>query len=152
MVRSAISLVRPPAPRPARSRPAVGAAVLAVIVVGVASRTVGARLPELIAKDLGDVLWAVMFYLLALLVRPRASPIAAGAVALSLAAGTEILKLYEASWIETLRGVWGIGFLLGRRFLWSNFVAYGIGAAAAACCDLLVARRRAGTRSAASRP
>jgi hypothetical protein len=115
--------------------------VALAIVVGVASRQGGGRWPRVIGEDLGDGLWGMMFYLLVVLVRPRASRVAAAVVALALATGTEVLKLYHAPWIDALRGRPVTGFLLGHEFAWRNVVAYGVGVAVAVAMDGLLRRR-----------
>ncbi len=118
-----------------RARTRIAAALALVILTGVASRVSGLPLPRLIAKDLGDVLWSVMFYLLVLLARPRTPVPAAALTALAIAAATEFLKLYHAPWIDALRTHRVPSFLLGHRFLWTNLAAYAAGVVAAVILD-----------------
>lgn len=125
-----------PISRCARSRIRVGAALAAVICIGIASR-MEAHLSALIGKEFGDALWSVMFFLIALLLWLRISTLAAALLALAVSFGIEFLKLYHAPWIDALR-VSRVGFLLGHAFLWRDFVAYGLGTAAAAACDRLL--------------
>ena len=127
---------------PPRPRRHLLIAVLVVITIGVSSRAGGGRFPALIAKDLGDVLWAVMFYLLALLLWPRASALSATVIALAVSSGTEWLKLYHAPWIDALRAMPVAGFLLGHTFHATNFVAYAIGAVCGAAVDVAFLRPR----------
>src|SRR5687767_11882662 len=88
--------------RTARRRWIVGLALAAVIAAGVGSRSVGAGVP-MVGKELGGVLWAVMFYLIVALAVPRLPPAGVATAAFGLAAGTEALQLYKAPWIEALR-------------------------------------------------
>lgn len=113
---------------------------LVVIAVGVGSRMGGGRFPHLIAKDLGDVLWALMFFLLALLLKPWTSALGAAAIALAVSSATEWLKLYHAPWIDALRAKPVTGFLLGHTFHPTNFIAYAIGAACGIMVDSLFLR------------
>ncbi len=133
----------PESPRPRR---AITLALLIVITIGLASRLGGRQWPEFIAKDLGDGVWAVMFYLLVIWARPGMAMWAAGAAALMLAGASELSKLYRPPWIEALRGNRVGELLLGRRFLWANFVAYGVGAIVAMGVDSMLWRPRSNSK------
>jgi hypothetical protein len=96
---------------------------------------------NLVAKDFGDALWSVMFYLLVLLARPRMACVAAAGWALGIACAIEFLKLFHAPWLDALRANALSGFLLGHTFLWRDFVSYAIGVAAALTADMSLKRR-----------
>ena len=130
----------PPRPPSARRRVWVAAALAGVIAAGVASRTVATGIP-LVGKELGGVLWAAMFYLMAVLVAPRLSPAAVGAVAFAVAAGTEFSQLYKAPWIDGLRSTRAGGLLLGHAFAWKDIACYAVGSVAAWAVDMWATSR-----------
>jgi hypothetical protein len=111
------------------------ASLLAVVALGIASR----RLPIGVAawdKSLGDVLYAVMVYVLAALVRPsaRASRLFALTVAICVAIETFQLTGIPARAPAILR------LALGTTFAWHDVLCYVLGAAAAAIVHAVAAR------------
>lgn len=98
-----------------------------------------------VADAFGDALYAVLMYLLIALVLPRASVWVVGASATILCAAIELFQL------TGLPGAWAQAFapirlVLGVGFDPRDLLAYAVGAAAAAGCDLALralARRRA---------
>jgi hypothetical protein len=142
----------PNAPHPLRPRLAIFGALTLVIVVGLSSRLAADRLPLLLAKDLGDLLWPVMFYLLFLLIRPGTSVTSAALIAFAVATASELLKRVHAAPLDTLRANPVAGFLLGRTFRWSNFIAYLLGVVAALVIDRSLFSPRVRKRAAADIP
>jgi hypothetical protein len=110
-------------------------ALLGVIGLGLASRTLLSRVP-IVGKELGDVLWPVMFYLIAVVCLPRLRPSLAALFALAMSVGTESLQAYQATWIEELRNTRGVGIILGRNFSWHDMACYPIGTAIAWIADV----------------
>lgn len=102
--------------------------LLGVIALGVASRTVLVSVP-VIGKELGDMLWPVMFYLITVLLQPRLSPLAAAMIALVISMATEASQAYSAPWIDSLRDNRLGGIILGRHFSWRDMACYPIGTA-----------------------
>jgi hypothetical protein len=98
-----------------------------IVIAGIASRLWPRFLPGIISKEFGDTLWASMFYLLIILAVPRVRPWRAAVVAIAITFAIEFLKLYHAPWIDRLRAGGFIGFLLGHRFLWHDFLCYAVG-------------------------
>ena len=82
---------------------------------------------RVIRKDLGDVLWGTMFYLLLVLVLERCPVRVAAIGAMIIVSIVEFLKLYHAEWIEAIRATRAGGLLLGRVFEWMNFASYAAG-------------------------
>jgi hypothetical protein len=117
--------------------------LVSVIGVGVASRLPPLRSIPLVGKELGDVLWAVMFYAIILLIRPTTRPIVAGAISLFIAGGTELSQRYDASWINALRDTRLGGLLLGRHFRWEDMACFVVGSVAAATTHAILRRRSA---------
>jgi hypothetical protein len=113
------------------------AALIVVISLGVASRTILVGIPHA-DKELGDLLWPVMFYLIGVFCFPGLRPSEAAIVALLISVGTEVLQAYRAPWIDAIRDTrWG-GLILGRVFSWRDMACYVIGAAAAFAVDLML--------------
>ncbi|HEX8911693.1 MAG TPA: DUF2809 domain-containing protein [Humisphaera sp.] len=126
--------------RPTRSRFRLALLLAAVVLTGVASRTALRGVP-VVNKELGDVLWAAMFYLIVLMAFPRLRPAAAAGAALAISVGTELSQLYKAPWIESLRAKPVLGMLLGNVFAWHDVGCYVVGTAFAFGTDLVVRRR-----------
>jgi Cu/Ag efflux pump CusA len=84
--------------------------------------------PEL-AENLGDVLWAVLVYLLIAFVwrQQRSGWIALAALVISVA--VECSQLCHASWIEAIRNTTLGGLVIGWGFAWGDLVAYACGIA-----------------------
>ena len=127
-----------------RSRTSLTICLIVVAAIGLASRLAGGNLPRIISKDLGDVLWGLMFFLIVLLASPRIRTWKAATVAMILVSAIEFLKLYHASWIEKCARNSIGGLLLGRVFLRGNFVSYVVGVFAGVMGDQLshLGRRR----------
>jgi hypothetical protein len=98
--------------------------VIVVIALGIISRKVTAI--PLIA---GDILYAVMMFLLIkfLLIQLRSWRIAL--ISLSICYFIEISQLYHAPWINQIRNTTIGALVLGHGFLWSDMIAYTIGTA-----------------------
>ncbi|MFT3680820.1 MAG: DUF2809 domain-containing protein [Ferruginibacter sp.] len=96
----------------------------------------------IIVKYGGDTIWAGMFLFL---LRVFFIKTALWKLALiTFAAGTadELLQLYHAPWIESIRQTRLGGLLLGYGFLWSDIVCYGVGVIIAFLIITLVERKR----------
>lgn len=130
-------------PQPARSRIGLIAIGTAVVVVGLATRAYRAKLPAWVGLYAGDALWAVVAFLAAATLFPRAATgklaIGAGLFALSI----ELSQLHHAPWIDRLRALPGAKLILGDTFVASDLLCYAVGVAAAALCDAALRRRPA---------
>jgi hypothetical protein len=110
-----------------RSRFAYFAGAAFIVVLGLASRQYAASLPAFIAEYAGDVLWALMVFAIVGFLAPRWPTLRVAAVALAVAYLVEASQLYQAPWIESLRGTRVGGLVLGYGFLWSDLVCYAAG-------------------------
>lgn len=121
-------------------RVALAVAAALTVVAGLAVHT---ALPASAASDAaGDALYAVLVYLLAALVRPRARPPLVGAVALAWCAAVELLQL------TGLPEQWGAAFpplvlVFGTVFSAADLAWYAAGVAVAAGADAAVRAVRA---------
>jgi hypothetical protein len=118
-----------------RSRSVYLLLVGGTVLLGLASRRFRSELPWVVGEYAGDTLWAAMAYLIAVTIWNKTTPgrLAFGALAFSLA--VELSQLYEAGWINALRGTRFGGLVLGHGFLWSDLVCYAIGVAFAVGVD-----------------
>lgn len=129
-------------PPPARSRIGLVACGTAVVVVGLASRAYRAQLPAWVGLYAGDALWAVVAFLAAATLFPRASTLRLAAGAGLFALSIELSQLHHAPWIDRLRALPGAKLILGDVFVASDLLCYAVGIAAAALCDAALRRVR----------
>lgn len=125
-----------PAP-PARSRPLLLAGLLLTMMLGLGSRSAGARhlLPRFVTDYAGDTLWATLVYLGLLLLWPRLSVRRAAAGALGFSVFIELSQLWHPPWLDALRANPFAALVLGRGFLVSDLVCYAVGVALGVALD-----------------
>lgn len=93
--------------------------------MGLASRAEFA--PALIKAYLGDMLYAVMIYLIIGFTFPRLSSGRVALISILLCYSIEVSQLYQADWIVALRQTRLGGLVLGFGFLWSDLLSYTVG-------------------------
>lgn len=113
----------------------LGAGLVAVIVLGLASRRFPILFPALLGKYPGDALWTVMVFLGWGLLRPRASTLHLATLALATSCLVELSQLYQAPWINALRNTTPGHLVLGAAFSWFDIAAYAVGAVMGALVD-----------------
>ncbi|TKC59160.1 DUF2809 domain-containing protein [Pedobacter hiemivivus] len=98
--------------------------VIVVIALGILSRKI-----TVIPLIVGDILYAVMMFLLIkfLLIQLRYWKVAL--ISLSICYFIEISQLYHAPWINQIRNTTIGALVLGHGFLWSDMIAYTVGIA-----------------------
>ncbi|MCX6238944.1 MAG: DUF2809 domain-containing protein [Bacteroidia bacterium] len=101
--------------------------VTIVICLGLLSRRISDHLPDLINLVLGDILWALMVYLLIRTVFRSWSIRKVALTGLTFSFLIELSQIYHAPWIDAIRNTTLGGLILGFGFLWSDLVAYSIG-------------------------
>lgn len=101
--------------------------IILTIVLGLASRLYGMYLPDFIAKYSGDVLWAIMVYLIFSFIFKNASIIKIILISLIFSYGIEISQLYQGNYINSIRSTTLGGLILGHGFLFSDIICYTIG-------------------------
>jgi hypothetical protein len=126
---------------PPRKRAWSFAALILVILLGLASRRFPALLPEALGKYPGDALWALMVFIGWGFVFPRRSTLQIFIFALATSYGVELLKLYRAPWLDNFRASTIGHLILGSSFSWQNLIAYIIGAALGAVGEFLLFRK-----------
>ncbi len=110
-------------------------AVLAVVVLGLASRRLPGLLPAGLGKYPGDALWALMVFFGWGMVLPRLATGRLAFLALATSYAVEFSQLYQAPWINTIRGTILGHLVLGSGFNSPDLLAYAIGVAAGVLCD-----------------
>ncbi|MGJ8656256.1 MAG: DUF2809 domain-containing protein [Akkermansiaceae bacterium] len=125
-----------------RNRPTYLALVIVTITLGLFTRS--SFLPEFlkggfIATYAGDALWASMVYFITCVIFHKSSPLKIAIIALTFSYAIEISQLYQADWINQIRYTRLGALILGRGFLWSDFLCYTIGVQLAYFVDSRVA-------------
>lgn len=108
--------------RVTRNRFVLSVALITVILLGLLSR----RFPFL-GSFPGDALWATAVYLGWALLLPQKPLKVVAALALLTAFSVELLQLYQASWLMTLRSYTLGRLVLGTTFYWPDLIAYTLG-------------------------
>lgn len=107
--------------------------MIAVIFLGIISRRT-----DFIPLYFGDLLYAIMIYLLIriLLIKNRSIQIAI--LSLLVCYSIEIFQLYQAEWIIGVRKTLFGRYVLGQGFLWTDILAYSFGVAIAFCIEKII--------------
>jgi hypothetical protein len=117
--------------RPALTRKRVWL-ILMIVIVGLPTRLFPQAMPDFMVRYGGDVLWAMMIYLLFGLLFPATKPWRLVILAFAVTWGVEFSQLVQTDWLNAIRSVKLGGLLIGYSFLWSDLACYvcGIGAGA----------------------
>ncbi|MEH7744624.1 DUF2809 domain-containing protein [Neobacillus drentensis] len=119
-------------------------AVILTILFGLASRKFSQLLPIFVAENAGDLFWAMMVYFGFRFLLVQKSLITAISLSFLFSYGIELSQLYQAEWINHLRGTLLGALILGKGFLTVDLIRYAIGITVAAVMDkmTLSARKR----------
>ena len=112
----------------------LGSAAL-ILALGWSARAHESSLPFLVGTYAPDTLWALLVFLVVLLLRPNLPTRHAVVVALCLSYSVECSQLYQAPWLNQVRDTRAGGLLPGHGFLWSDLLCYTIGVAVGALVD-----------------
>jgi len=108
------------------------------MLAGLASRRFGPHLPSFIGEYSGDVLWALMLFLVVSFVLAGRLLVQRCIISLVLAFAVEVSQLYHSPWIDGIRSTTLGGLVLGFGFLWSDLVCYLVGIVAGVLADRLL--------------
>lgn len=108
-----------------------------VMLLGLLSRKIEG-LPEIISLYSGDILWALMVFLLFAFLFNKKSTIFIISWAIIFSYSIEISQLYHAPWIDAIRNTVLGGLILGFGFLWSDLVCYTIGIIIGIIIDIII--------------
>ena len=107
------------------------------MILGLLSRKIN-DLPKIIELYSGDILWALMVFLIIAFIFNKKSTIFIISWAIILSYSIEISQLYHAAWIDAIRNTTLGGLILGFGFLWSDLVCYTIGIIVGAIIDIMI--------------
>ncbi len=108
-----------------------------VMILGILSRKIG-NLPEIISLYSGDILWALMVFLIISFIFNKKSTIFTISWAIIFSYSIEISQLYHAPWIDAIRNTTLGSLILGFGFLWSDLVCYTIGILIGIVIDIII--------------
>ena len=108
-----------------------------VMALGLLSRKISG-LPKIIELYSGDILWALMVFLLFAFLFNKKSTIFIISWAIICSYSIEISQLYHAPWIDAIRNTVLGGLILGFGFLWSDLVCYTIGVIIGIIIDIMI--------------
>lgn len=108
-----------------------------VIILGLLSRKIE-NLPEIISLYSGDILWALMIFLIIAFIFNKKSTIFTISWAIIFSYSIEISQLYHEPWIDAMRNTTLGGLILGFGFLWSDLVCYTIGIVIGMVIDIII--------------
>ncbi len=95
------------------------------IVIGICSRS--SNIPVFLYPYLGDVFYALMMYWIVAWFYNSKSRYFVLIMSIAICFLIELLQLYDARWINTIRHTTLGGLVLGYGFLWSDLICYSIG-------------------------
>ncbi len=117
--------------------------VAAAMAIGLAARAnrnepYSNALLTIIAAYSADTLWGIMCYFVLRFLLPQSSMITVAMTTLLVTCSIEFSQLWKPDWLEKLRSIPPIGFLLGRSFVWSDIACLFIGVGLGILIDRLV--------------
>ena len=100
---------------------------LVSVIMGLLSRKFMFVFPKSIAPFVGDMIWAMMIYFGFRFLFPNLNLLKSFLIALLFCFAIELSQLYQADWINAIRGTTLGGLILGHGFLWQDLVSYSVG-------------------------
>lgn len=111
--------------------------IILVMIMGLSIRRYGNLLPQIITNYGGDVLWALMVFLMFGFLFPKIKTSNIALLSITFSYLIEISQLYHAPWIDAIRQTTLGGLVLGFGFLWSDLLCYLIGIIIGVSIDLI---------------
>jgi hypothetical protein len=109
-----------------------------VILIGLGSRILKNRIPEVIELYIGDIAWATMIYLWVCVLVSKIRFVHCFWISFLICYAVEFSQLYHASWIDGIRSTRIGALVLGNSFVVSDLVCYLIGVSGGLVIDLLI--------------
>ncbi|MEK4485921.1 DUF2809 domain-containing protein [Psychrobacillus sp. FSL H8-0484] len=110
-------------------------AIIVTILLGLASRKYSQLLPLFVAQNAGDVLWAMMVFFGFRFLLVSRTFFTAILLSFTFSFGIEFSQVYQADWINQIRGTFLGALILGKGFLIVDLIRYTIGITIAAILD-----------------
>ena len=101
--------------------------IIVVMMLGLALRRYEDILPVFIGKYLGDVLWALMIYLIIAFLLKKVSAIKVLVISLLIIYWIEFSQIYQNEWINNIRETVIGSLILGHGFLYTDLICYIVG-------------------------
>lgn len=115
--------------------------IFIVICLGLLSRKVDDYIPDIIDLFLGDLLWALMIYLMIRMLFRNWSIRKVILAGILFCFTVELSQLCHADWIDMIRRTTLGGLILGYGFLWSDLIAYLLGIGFGAAIDIFICNK-----------
>jgi hypothetical protein len=106
---------------------------IATIFLGILSRKV-----NFIPLCVGDILYAIMIYLLIRIIFVNKKTLQLAIISLLICYNIEFLQLYQGEWMLELRKTLFGRYVLGQGFLWTDIAAYSFGIAIAFTIEKII--------------
>jgi len=116
-----------------------------ILVAGLSTRMFANNLPDFLAEHFGDALWAAMVYCLFRVILVKKPIEWSLLLSITFCIVIEVSQLYQANWINAIRGNVIGGLILGKGFLYIDLVRYAIGILAIYLVDKWIYRTRNGS-------
>ncbi|PIH04064.1 ribosomal maturation YjgA family protein [Clostridium combesii] len=110
-----------------RNRLVYGFATFIIMFLGLCSRKLKYFIPDFFNVYLGDILWALMIFMLFAFIFKGTKTKMVALMALAFSYLIEISQLYHSNWIDNIRKTTVGGLVLGYVFSWKDLLAYAIG-------------------------
>ncbi|MCC5437795.1 ribosomal maturation YjgA family protein [Clostridium botulinum] len=110
-----------------RNRLVYGFTTFIVMFLGLCSRKLKYFIPDFFNVYLGDILWALMIFMLCGFIFKGTKTKMVAFMALAFSYLIEISQLYHSNWIDNIRKTTLGGLVLGYVFSWKDLLAYAIG-------------------------
>ncbi|WP_419887485.1 DUF2809 domain-containing protein [Neobacillus niacini] len=121
-------------------------AVVITILLGLASRKFSHLLFPFLAENAGDVLWAMMIYYGFRFLFVKKRMLTAIILSFLFSFGIEFSQLYQADWINQIRGTLLGALILGKGFLTVDLIRYTTGIIIGASFDrVLIIKKQKNT-------
>jgi hypothetical protein len=111
-------------------------AIIIVIALGLLSRKLA-----FVPLWTGDLLWALMVYLMVRVILIKATIKQITFISLLFCFTIECSQLYQAPWISQIRQTLPGRLILGQGFLWGDLLAYTFGIAIGAAAERTIFKR-----------
>jgi hypothetical protein len=119
-----------------------GILIVAIIILGLASRKYGYLLPAILSRNAGDILWATTAYFGLSFLWPLNTMLFKAKTALIFSFAIEFSQIYHAPWIDSIRHTTPGRLILGSDFSWGDLASYSIGILIALLIDGLITNRK----------
>ena len=114
---------------------------IVVVIIGLASRKVPSDLPLIISKYPGDVLWALMVFIIVGFLFTNITTKKVAIISLLFSFLIETSQLYHAIWIDNIRHTILGALILGSGFSWYDMICYIVGVSLGVLSEKYLIRR-----------